>query len=160
MSSILHLEGRLYTCPLSIPCEHKHTLVFWFVLMADCSINPMYYLRMPQTSIPDWQWELKEYYVIFFIITLDQIIVLNKYCTYNKPIPKILHVKTLQNLCKMRCKKSNKKAQNKLLKVNSSVYISNVDCEAIRARITLKLGGLLRNKSACVEKGWTSSTIS
>ena len=32
----------------------------------------------------------------FFIFTLDQIIVLNKYYTYNKPIPKILHVKTLQ----------------------------------------------------------------
>ena len=40
----------------------------------------------------------------FFIFTLDQIIVLNKYCTYNKPIPKILHVNTLQNLCKMRYK--------------------------------------------------------
>ena len=33
----------------------------------------------------------------FFIFTLDQIIVLNKYFTYNKPIPKIVHVKTLQN---------------------------------------------------------------
>ena len=42
--------------------------------------------------------------------------------------------------------------------LNSTVYFSNVDCEAIRARITLKLGSLLsfmiRNviKSACVGK--------
>ena len=38
----------------------------------------------------------------------------------------------------------------------STVYYSNVDCEAIRARITLKLGRLLsfmiRKKSACVGK--------
>ena len=40
----------------------------------------------------------------FFILTLEQIIVLNKYCTYNKPIPKISQAKTLQNLCKMRYK--------------------------------------------------------
>ena len=32
---------------------------------------------------------LKEYYiVIFFIFTREQIIVLNTYCTYNKPGPK------------------------------------------------------------------------
>ena len=41
----------------------------------------------------------------FFIFTLEQIIVLNKYSTYNKPIPKISDVKTLQNLCKMNFKK-------------------------------------------------------
>ena len=34
----------------------------------------------------------------FFILKLEQIIVLNKYCIYNKTIPKISHVKTLQNL--------------------------------------------------------------
>ena len=34
-------------------------------------------------------------------------------------------------------KKNNKKVRNKLL--NSTVYFSNVDCEAITARITLKL---------------------
>ena len=45
--------------------------------------------------------ELKEFYMIFFILTLEQIIVLNKHCTYNKPIPKISHIKTLQNSCKM-----------------------------------------------------------
>ena len=56
----------------------------------------------------------------FFIFTLEQIIVLNKYCTYNKPIPKISHVKTLQNLCKMRYKKNKNK--NKLLKVNSLYF--------------------------------------
>ena len=39
----------------------------------------------------------------------EQVIVLNKYCTYNKPIPKISHVKTLQNLCKMRYKKTIRK---------------------------------------------------
>ena len=27
-------------------------------------------------------------------------------CTYEKPIPILSHVKTLQNLCKMRCKKT------------------------------------------------------
>ena len=31
----------------------------------------------------------------FAILTLKQIIFLNKYCTYNKPIPEISHVKTL-----------------------------------------------------------------
>ena len=57
---------------------------------------------------------LKEFYVIVFILTLEQIIVLNKYCTYNNPIPKISHVKTLQNSCKMRYKfggKNNKKVR-------------------------------------------------
>ena len=43
-----------------------------------------------------------------YIFTLEQIIVLNEYCTYNKPIPKISHVKTLQNLCKMRYKTHKK----------------------------------------------------
>ena len=63
-----------------------------------------------------WQKIIKHILCDLFIFTLDQIIVLNKYCTYNKPIPKILHVKTLQNLCKMRYKKKlNKKVRNKLL---------------------------------------------
>ena len=57
-----------------------------------------------------------------FILTLEQIIVLNKYRTYNKPIPKISHVKTLQNLCKMKYTNNNKK-------------VRNVDCEEIRAWI-------------------------
>ena len=39
-----------------------------------------------------------------FILTLEQIIVLSYYCTNNKPILKVSHVKTLQNLCKMRNK--------------------------------------------------------
>ena len=42
----------------------------------------------------------------FFIFTLEQVIVLNKYCIYNKPIPKIWHVQTLQTLFKMRYKKT------------------------------------------------------
>ena len=46
------------------------------------------------------------------------------YLMYNKPIPKISHVKTLQNLCKMRYKQT---IRNKLFK----------------ARITLKLGSLI-----------------
>ena len=54
---------------------------------------------------------LKEYYC--FIFTLEQIIILNNYCTYNKPIPKISHIKTLQNLCKVKYKKT----------------LRNVDCE-------------------------------
>ena len=31
---------------------------------------------------------LQDLYAIIFILTLEQIIVLNKYCTYNKPISK------------------------------------------------------------------------
>ena len=31
----------------------------------------------------------KEFYVIFFILTREQIIVFNKYSTYSKPIPQI-----------------------------------------------------------------------
>ena len=42
---------------------------------------------------------------------------------YNKTIPKISHVKTLQNLCKMRLKKTSKK-------------VRNVDREAIIARVS------------------------
>ena len=38
-------------------------------------------------------------------------------------------------------KRKKKKEINKLL--TSTVYVSNVDCEAIRARIALKLGGVL-----------------
>ena len=67
-------------------------------------------------TIPPWLtdlltfcpgWCLKGILWHVFVITLEQIIVLNKYCTYNKPtcIPKISHVKTLQNLCIMRYKK-------------------------------------------------------
>ena len=41
---------------------------------------------------------LKEYYEMFSSSHL-QIIVLNNYCTENKPIPKISHIKTLQNSC-------------------------------------------------------------
>ena len=42
----------------------------------------------------------------FSVLTLEQIIVLNKCCPYKKPIPKISHVKlkTLRNLCKIRYK--------------------------------------------------------
>ena len=54
----------------------------------------------------------------FFICTLEQIIVWNKYCTYNKPIPKISCDKTLQNLCKMRLQKNNKKVRNKMFTFN------------------------------------------
>ena len=70
---------------------------------------------------------LKEILCDFFIFTLDQIIVLNKHCTHNKPIPKISHVKTLQNLCKMRYKKNNnmnKKVRNKMLTIAYFVAIS------------------------------------
>ena len=58
-----------------------------------------------------------------------------------------------------RKKRRKKKERNKVL--NSTVYFSNVDCEAIIARITLKLGSLLSfidykcisvNKSACMER--------
>ena len=45
------------------------------------------------------------------------------------------------NAVKCDKKKPIKKTRNKLF--TSTVYISNVDCEAIRARIALKLGSLL-----------------
>ena len=53
-----------------------------------------------------WQWSCYEWIIMWFVHlhAWTDYFVLNKYCTYNKPIPKILHVKTLQNLCKMRCK--------------------------------------------------------
>ena len=51
------------------------------------------FLKQIQYSV--WtRLTVKELYVIFIILTLEEIIVLNKYCTYNKPIPKILHVKS------------------------------------------------------------------
>ena len=37
---------------------------------------------------------VKEILCDYFILTLQKIIVLNKYCTYNKAIPKISHAKT------------------------------------------------------------------
>ena len=56
----------------------------------------------------------------FFILTLEQIIIVsNKHCTYNKPIPKISHVKTLQNKLDTN---NNKKVRNKMM--NSSFYFS------------------------------------
>ena len=42
-------------------------------------------------------------YVIYSFLTLEQIIVLNEY-SYNKHIPKISHIKIIQDLCKMRYK--------------------------------------------------------
>ena len=77
---------------------------------------------------------LKESYAISSSSHLEQVIVLNEYCIYNKPIPKISHVKTLQNLCNMRYNITIRKSENKLW--HTTVYFSNVDCEAIRAQIT------------------------
>ena len=54
------------------------------------------------TGILTYYTNIKGILCDFFILTLVQIIVSNKHRTYNKPIPKISHVKTLQNLCKMR----------------------------------------------------------
>ena len=82
----------------------------------------------------------------FFQLHTEQIIVLNKYCNYNKPIPKISHVKTVQNLCKMRYKKEKEK--------------SNVDCEAIRARITLKLKSLLTVHATIPERSYVERAAS
>ena len=73
-------------------------------------------------------------YVIFFRLQQKLSWIHLLYLGYNKPIPKIWHVKTLQNLCN-EIQKNNKKVRNKLLN-------SNVDCEAIRVRITLKFGSL------------------
>ena len=44
----------------------------------------------------------------FFILTFGDSIVLHKYCTYNKPITKLSHVKTLQNLCNKDTKNDKK----------------------------------------------------
>ena len=59
---------------------------------------------------------LKKLYVIFSSSHLEQIIVLKEYCTYNKPISNLQHVKTLQNLSKMRYKEQyeSKKIMNSL----------------------------------------------
>ena len=48
--------------------------------------------------------DIKEILCDFFIFILEQIIVLNTYCTYNKPMPKLSHVDTLHNSCKMNTK--------------------------------------------------------
>ena len=74
-----------------------------------------------------------------FILTLEQIIVLNKCCPYNKPVPKISHVKHYRIFVNEI--QITRKCENKI--TNLSFYFSNIDCEAIRAVITLKLGRLL-----------------
>ena len=51
---------------------------------------------------------LKEYYVIFSSSHLNRLLSYT-YCTCNKPIPKLSHVETLQNLCKMIQKKPIRK---------------------------------------------------
>ena len=56
----------------------------------------------------------------FFILTLEQIIVLNKYGIYNNHISK--HSRTCLKSGKMRYKNNNKKVRNKLLKVNSLYF--------------------------------------
>ena len=76
-----------------------------------------------------WYNTQRQFKLCLFILTLVQINVLNKYYTYNKPIPKISYVKTQQNLFKMRLKKTD------------------VDCEAIRAQIAPKLRILLSSMS-------------
>ena len=66
------------------------TYLHSYTVMSFSSLLSHYIIRCP----------LKEFYVICSSsCTLEHIIVLNKYCTYNKPIPRISHVKTLQNLC-------------------------------------------------------------
>ena len=47
------------------------------------------YVWVYDRDFPHLGINFKEYNLIFFIFT--QIIVLNKYCTYTKPIPKISH---------------------------------------------------------------------
>ena len=57
--------------------------------------------------------KLKEIYVIFFILTLEQILsyinITPMLYTYNKPIPKISHAETLLKLGEMRYKYYNNK---------------------------------------------------
>ena len=68
----------------------------------------------------------------FIHLTLRQVVVLYKYCTYmyNKPIPKIPHVKHSRTCVKWDTNNNKKRF----------IFFPNVDCEAIRGRITLKRG--------------------
>ena len=76
----------------------------------------------------------KEFCVIWIFLTLEQIIVLNKYCSYNTPVPKISHVKTLKNCVKWDTN------NNKM--VRKYFLFWKIDCEASWAWIALKLGRL------------------
>ena len=68
--------------------------LFWEKNLIQMHYFHPFIFNMSQRSIS----LVKEMLCGLFIFTLEQIIVLNKYCTYNEPIQKISHVKTLQNL--------------------------------------------------------------
>ena len=81
---------------------------------------------------------VKEMLCDLFIFTLEQIIVLNKYCTYNEPIQKISHVKIpKKKVLKWDTKQKHKKVRNKML---TFIFQTSIVTEAIRAQITMKLG--------------------
>ena len=83
----------------------------------------------------------------FFVFKLEQIIVLNTYCTYlyNKPIPKISHVKTLQNLCYQMKYKKMKKMQQFIFQ--TSIVVNQLELGSL-----WNLEAYFRKKSACVGK--------
>ena len=92
------------------------SILYWFWFCAAKVRNDIVWLSADQLlmclllciviSPPNfWGLYIKGILCDFYKFTLEQIIAFNKYCTHNKPIPKISHVKTLQNLCKMRYKK-------------------------------------------------------
>ena len=101
----------------------------------DATVSLLFYSKQKVFSqVKLYVYEFKRILCDFCIFTLEQIIVLNTllylYQTYSQNI-------TCQNTTEFvsnEIQKYNKKVRNKVL---------NVDCEAIRAWITLKLGSLL-----------------
>ena len=99
------------------------------------------YLQWSRESVPGSPTGQKKWFMLFvFILTHEQMIVFNQYCSYNIPIPKISHFKTLQNLCKIRY--NNKKVR----KWNDEfimLFFKRWLWSNYRAWIALKLGRLL-----------------
>ena len=56
---------------------------WWLKTLNKSNLKSLFFLNV----IINHNFHKKEFYVIFFILILEQIIAWNKYCTYNKPIP-------------------------------------------------------------------------
>ena len=69
-------------------------------------------------------WSLKAFYVIFVILTLEQITILIKAYTCKEPILKISRVKKHSRTCVKWDTNNNKKVRKS--------HFSNVDCEALK----------------------------
>ena len=101
----------IHTCKCLTKCQHSMKKLKCFsikdsghdsLLSSGISVADLHF-DFPFASLGKYFTKLKGILCDFVIFTLDQII---KYCTYNKHIPTILHVKTLQNLCKIRYQKT------------------------------------------------------